>query len=435
MTVHTLEAQALRALVNASDPPTLADHLAEQLKPWSDEELEASSEPHPHVFSADNQGLFPISEVSVLGARGREGKTTVLVAIAAALATDRPLAGLMPISRRSAVIYSAEDDRRQFARKVAAQRAGLPPHKVESLKRRILVPDLEASGMEELRRLVTEVERKPISTGTDKVVIDALRPLMRSSHPPVLIIFETASTLTDTEENNQAYAALIDCLKRIARALGVAVVLVHHTSQASDATLADLSINSSGIRGGTTLIYNSRQNLLLVDLGSEADPFPSHDARTALRNMVAPDEGRRISVLVAMETSKASDPPPLWFCWIDTAYGPAAIEVEAPEQLIGLSWRKVRGLTMAARTTRREESKKSAQATNVAQVIQLVEELDAEGKQPTARAVSIAAGRSETWATPYLNQAARDGKLRDQSEKVPRRSKPTTVYRPIDSTG
>jgi len=289
--------------------------------------------------------------------------------------------------------------------------------------------------MEPLRRLVTVADRQPIPTGTDEAIIAAIEDAMPGKHPPALLIFETASTLTDTDEDNRAYAVLVDCLKRIARRLRVAVVLVHHTSQASDGTLADLSISTAGIRGGTVLIYNSRQNLLLLNLGSDADPFPANDARTVLRELVAGDHKERVTALVAMETSKASDPAPIFFRWIRTAYGPAAVELDPPRHVEGKSWRKVREMVMAERGSRRDEAKAATREAGVDTVVRLVNELHAAGKPPTANAVSIAAGKSPTWAKPYLGQAAIDGLIRSGIEQVPRTRGKVLVFRPVDSTG
>ena len=431
--VSSIEREAVMALGHR-DERTHGERLQDALAPWSMAELDASREPWPHVFRWYERGLFPMGEVTVVGARGREGKTTIMMAVATALATERGLADLRPLAGRSVVIYSAEDDRRQFARKVAAQRSLVPDSDVIQLQRRIIVPDLNADGMEPLRRLVTEFERRPISTGTDQAIMEALAPMMRSGQPPALLIFETASTLTDTDEDNRAYATLIDCLKRVARTLNVAVVLVHHTSQASDSTLADLSISTASIRGGTALIYNSRQNLLLVNLGSKADPFPVNDARTVLREIVAPGYEERITALIAMETSKADDPSPIWFRWVHTDYGPAAVELEPPAHIVGKSWRKVREMAMAERGSKRDEARASARDAGAGTVMKVVAQLHAAGKQPTARAVSIAAGKSPTWATPYLAQAAHDGLLRAASEKVPHTRGMTMVYRPADST-
>ena len=412
------------------DPPSRAELLAARLTPWSDAELDAAKEPHPHVFKAGERGLFPVGEVTVIGARGREGKTTVMLAVATALCIERSLVGLWPMTGRSVVIYSAEDDRKQYARKVAAQRAVLPHGQGSQVMDRLIVPDLDAPGMEPLKRLVTVMDRQPMPTGTDTAIVEAIAPLMHGPHPPALLIFETLACLTDTEEDNRAFSVLTECLKRIARALQVAVAIVHHVSQASDSTLPDLSITPAALRGGTSLPSNTRQIFMLVNLGSETDPFPANDARTVLRQMVAPDHRERITVLVAMDTSKGEDPPPIFFRWLRTDYGPAAVELGPLVQIEGKSWRKVREMTLAERGSRRDEARTNAREAGVDTVIRVVKELHASGKQPTANAVSLAVGRSPAWATPYLGQAAIDGLLVTAMEDVPRTKGKKMVYRP-----
>lgn len=415
-------------------PRSVAERIAELLTPMSDEELEATREPHPHVFQAGERGLFPLGEVSVIGARGREGKTTVVVGVAVATAIEHSMGRLNPPMSRRVVIYSAEDDRRQYARKIAAQVSLLGDLQTGLVKRRILVPDLDRPDLASIRALVTVHDRNPITTGTDAALIEAIEPLMGSDEPPILLVFETASTLSDADEDNRSHKMLIACLKRIARALNVAVVLVHHTSQAADNNLADLNVSTADIRGGTALVYNSRQNLMLVNLGSDIDPFPDGDARTVLRGLVAGAEGGRITALITLDSSKGMDPAPLFFRWVQTDFGPAAVEQEPPKTLTGKPWRKVREMVMAERGNRRVEAKSNAQGASVTAVVSLVAKLHQQGRQPTARAVSIAAGKSPTWAKPYLEAAVDDGTLIAANEAIPRKKGGAIVYRPTDST-
>ncbi|MGO1541407.1 MAG: AAA family ATPase [Luteimonas sp.] len=430
------ERARFRAAYLEENPPTRTELLTASLTPWSDAELEASREPHPQVFSGSyERGLFPVGELTVVGAMRRMGKTTIMVATGTAAVIEHSLAGLWPMKGRSVIIYSAEDDRKQYARKVAAQCSLLSREQADMVKRRIIVPDLDADGMEPLRRLVTMADRRPITTGTDDAIIEAITPMMQAEFPPALVIFETVSTLSDAEEDNASFAVFTAALKRIARRLGVAVALVHHVSQASEATLSDLSVTPSSFRGGTSLPSNSRQNPVVIDLGSDADPFPANDARTVLRELVA--DGRhpeRITALVAMETSKGQDPAPIFFRWVRTDYGPAAVELEPPEHLVGKSWRKVREMVMAERGTRRADAKASTREAAVDTVVRVVKQLAATGKQPTARAVSIAAGKSDTWAKPYLEQAAVDELLKAVEEDVPRVKGKKWVYRPVDDS-
>lgn len=408
------------------------------LTPWTDEEFDAAREPYPHVFQDRHMGIFPVGEVSIVAAAGREGKTTVKIGMATAVVIGHSLADLAPRNDRLVVVYSAEDDRPQYARKVAAQCSLLSDSQSTLVKQRLLVPNLDDPSFMAARSLVAVLQGQPVSTGTVEIIIDALRPMMDGDTPLGLLIFETASTLSDAEETNPGFRVLILALRRIARELGVAVVLSHHVSQVSLASLPDLNIATTDIRGGTALVNNARQTGLLVNLGSNDDPFPESDARTVLRLIVAPDIPERITALVILDSSKGINPPPVFFKWVETDYGPAAVEVNAPAHLAGKPWRKVHSMLKAERASMRTEAKEEAKAAQQHEsmrcVLDIVKKLHLAGKQPTARAVSIEAGKSFTWATPHLLACVAAELLVAEMENVPRRKDPAMVYRPFHST-
>ncbi len=427
----------LESLAEAAmgDHRTLADRLGALLLPLTDAEMDDACQPHPHVFQSGERGLFPVGEVSVIGAPGREGKTTVVSGACVAVAIQHSLGGMHAPIGRSVVIYSGEDDRKQYHKKFAAHRSLLSAAQGELMRQRIIVPDLDDPDMAPFRALVTVFERQAVPSGTADAVIEAVAPMMLLETRPVLLVFETASTLSDADEDNRSHKLLIAELKKIARALGVAVLLVHHTSQNAANNLADLNISVADIRGGTALVFNSRQNAMIVNLGSDADPFPDADARTVLRHMVAANEPSRISALITLDSSKGMDPPPMFFRWVSTENaGPAAVEHEPPNTVAGKSWRKLREMVGAERGNQRTEARSNATNANTTLVVGLVSKMHATGKQPTARAVSIAAGKSQTWAKPYLEAAVDEGLLRSGKEPIERMKDGGTVYRPTDST-
>jgi hypothetical protein len=163
--------------------------------------------------------------------------------------------------------------------------------------------------------LATVPDGAPMPSGTVAAIIEAVRPLLDGPVPPGLLVFETASTLSEAEETNVGFRVLIQALRRIARALQLPVVLSHHVSQASLANLADLNLSTADIRGGTALVNNARQTALLVNLGSAGDPFPDTDARTLLRRLACPAVADRVTALVCLDSSKGVTPPPMFFRW------------------------------------------------------------------------------------------------------------------------
>lgn len=416
----------------ATDSP--ADRLAAALTPFSAAELEAAREPWPHAWSDGERGLFPVGEVSVIAAPGREGKTFATVALAGALASGLRVGGMAPPGDRCAVVFSAEDDRAQYARKVAAWASRLGQAERERVRARVIVPDLASDALAPLATLVTVADRAPIETGaTDAAIaaIEAAAPTFAA--PPGLLIFETASTLSDAEEDNRGFRVLIRALRRIARALNVAVVLVHHTSQAAAAHLPELTLSIADMRGGTALAYNSRQNFMLVNLGSAAEPFPDNDARAVLRQMAAPKHEGRVAALIPLDSSKSADPPPLFFGWGATPYGPALSVLRPPEDVAGLPWRALHARLRGERAERRAAARGDACAANVRRVVEIVQQLRERGKHATARAVSVEAGHWPGWATQYLTAAVEAGELVADQERIPRTSGLTTVYRPAEA--
>ena len=411
-------------------PTELAQAIANALQPLNQDDITRAAIPHPHAFTKGDAGLFPEAEVTVIGAPGREGKTTLMMAIATHYALGRPLAGLAPAEIRSVLIYSGEDDRGQYARKAAAQWARLGTTDQALLLNNLLIPDLHSPELSAWREIVRLENRAPVRGPVVETLIEAILALATREYPPGLAIFETASTLSDAEEDNPGHKALIAALKHIAKRTGLAVILVHHTSQAAASSLPDLTISEADIRGGTTLVNNARQTHLVVNLASTADAFPESDARTVLRSLVAPGEQDRITALICLSSSKAADPAPIFMRWENVApYGPRMVEVQVPARLAGRSWRALRGELSGARAEMKADKKAESGMANVRLVVKAVADIQENAEQPTANKVSTACGRNPGWAKPYLNAAVEQGELVRSTESVPRSNGLVDVYR------
>lgn len=413
-------------------PADLPASISTALSTLTTDEIRAAAEPYPHAFmgGAHGQaGLFPEREVTVLGAPGREGKTSAVMAVLEAYILGRPLAGLIPAECRPAMIYSAEDDRRQYARKLGAHMRRLSDIDAKRLLASLYVPDLHSDGMAAWREIVRVAHRQPVR---GEIVEPLIATITALPSKPGVIVFETASTLSDAEEDNIGHRVLVAALKRIAYATDTAVVLVHHTSQAAASELPELNLSETAIRGGTALVNNCRQCLLLVNLGSEADPFPDGDARTLLRHLIAPGEQARVSMLVTLNTSKGADPPPIFFRWDDTGeYGPRLVEVDPPASLQGKSWRSVKKHLTGARAEARADKKAEAGQANVRLVVKAAADIAEAGDPPTAAKISAKCGRNPGWAKPYLAAAVELGELVRSTEQVPHAKGMTDVYRPV----
>jgi hypothetical protein len=380
-------------------------------------------------------GIFPVGEASIVGGPGREGKTTIVVGLLTSYALQIPVAGMAPQSPKRAVILSAEDDRAQYVRKIAAQEAALSSDQRSQLRERLIIPDLDDPRVRAFKQLVSVIDKHPKATPTVDAIIAALTPMTTDPVPLGLVVVETSSTWNDAPEDNPGHRAMALACKRIARELQVAVVLVHHTSQAAANNLPTLDISSNDIRGGTALINNTRQSWLVVNLGSEEEPFQANDSRTILREAVAPNNPHRISVLVCLDSSKSEDPPPVFLQWEGSGdFGPRTREVLPAREFVNKRWRKVHSMIRTRKADKRQEAKDTHRQQCVRKCIDVVKQMHLGGKHPTVRSVSSQMGHGASWAERYLADAVENGELRCGEEQVPRARGLTRVYRPVHSS-
>ena len=431
--VNPMSAASGAPAATPAPPSDLLADLAAACLPFTLDELAASATPHPHAFqSADGRrGLFPEGEVSIVAAPGREGKTSAVVALCKHYALGLPLADMAPASVQSVLIFSAEDDRAQYARKLEAQRLYLDEADAERLRCNVIVPELHSGALAAFREIVRMDGRHLFRGAVVEPLITLINAMRTAECPLGLVVFETASTISEAEEDNPGLRYLIVTLKHIAKSTGVAVVLTHHTNQAAGDELANLELHEKAIRGGTALVNNARQTHLIVNLGSMANPFPDGDARTLLRHLVAPGETDRVTAMVCLSSSKSADPHPLFFRWADTEHhGPRLHAIETGRGVAGKSWLALRKQLSGVREELKADKKAEAGEANVRLVVRAVAELAEAGEQPTAAKISAKCGRNPSWAKSYLLMAVELGDLVRSTEQVPRVKGMTDVYRP-----
>jgi len=423
----------------------IAEALTDLLAPFTDAELEAARKPHPHLWAGPHgAGLLPVGEVALVAGAHREGKTRANVALAAAGALGRELAGMRPAGAFSTAILSAEDDRLSYGRMLVAHLDRLPTDQRRLLRERVLVPDLDHPAVRDSRKLVRMLDRQPLVAAEVESIIAALEPLTRREHAPLkLVILETASTLSEAPEDNPGLARLSEACKLIARRLGVAVILSHHLSQAAGQQLSSLDLDGYSVRGATSLVANTRQTCLLVNLGDEADPFPDDDARTILRRMALPRERGRVSMLAVVDSSKSARPAPLFMAWRDGASGPAAEFVEPSADLRGMGWHSLKRRVAAEKAEAKAEERRSrvqakedARATKVDRAIEAARELEAAGQPATMRAISLRLGyQSGDKARPFVDRAVAEGELERVELDQGAGKRPLVAFRPVELAG
>lgn len=424
-TVHRIVAGVDPDAERESKRASLVELLRASCKPFSVAELEAAQGPLPHLYHDGTHGLLPMGRVTVLASPGRAGKSLCAVGLAVQYALGLKIGDMEPIKGYGPVIiYSAEDERPDYARAVRSATSNLGREDFARARAQIIAPDLFADGMDELRSLVKCEARQPRVNALAVDVIYATLKEMR----PALVIFETASRLSDAEEDNAGLKALVAAAERIARQLECAALIIHHFSQAGMGTLKDLSFDVGAIRGMTALVNNSRQNAILLNLGSDDVPFSETDPRAVLKDMVAPGHAERMSLWVTLDSSKSAAPPPMLFAWTPPDPVPAAHITDVAAVYRSWSWPKLRAAVMARKADAKASRKAEDVDAKVETCVKAALQIEAAGRHPTAAAVSAAVGYNPTWARPYLTTAVDRGLLARRSERVPHVKGETLVY-------
>ncbi len=279
------------------------DLLVESLSRFTVEEL-TSPPPrqefilHPYV---------PAGVVSILAGPGGSSKTTLLVALAVCRALGLPFfGGALPKKGRTA-IFTTEDRRDDYLRKLAALRHDLgDAFDPAAVAENVLLFDLSGVPV----RLV-EVDSGNFRPTT---LADNLAAVL-SKHAPGtdLIVMETVSKLAGGMESNEAFSILVESGQRLCRFGSTGVLFAHHTGQ--DAARAG-STDAQTPRGGTALGDNGRSTMILTRLNDKT-------AKTFAPNADIPaDALERLLVLAHAKSNGTEAAKPLLLERGSTPHGP-----------------------------------------------------------------------------------------------------------------
>lgn len=246
-------------------------------------------------------GLVPHATVTLLSGAGGTGKTllTLQLAIAATLGSD--LLG-RAVRRGPAIVVTAEDDRDELHRRVAAiaEADGIDLAGLDDLH---LVPLTEAPAT----HLAIEGDGGIAWTPTWTELTASVRRIL-----PALIILDPVAELFGGKEIDRAQvAAFLSGLRRLAVEVGAAVVLVTHPSVAGAA-------EGSGRSGSTAWANGARQRLFFDRPDKAGGSQGDHSARVlkVTKANYAPndteiacrfDRGRFVQTVAAPPEARATE--------------------------------------------------------------------------------------------------------------------------------
>ncbi|SHI71012.1 AAA domain-containing protein [Shimia gijangensis] len=213
------------------------------------------------------QGMIPIAPFGMVGAGGAS-KTTLAIKMGLHVITGRPLWGQSVMRTGPVVMVTKEDTRDEFnyrLQQIIKQDADpFLPHERAQIMKGFYLEDL--SGVIGRGRFV-EMQSDNV-TETDVVgdLIDTYKKIK-----PALLWIDPAVYFGPGERYvNDGEAALMNACRKIATALGCAVGVIHHVSQA--VARSGTSDAHAG-RGGTAFGDNARGMMVLHPRQKVADPM------------------------------------------------------------------------------------------------------------------------------------------------------------------
>jgi RecA-family ATPase len=219
--------------------------------------------------------FFPSGElIEIVGAHGAF-KSTIALDACLSIATGRPWGGHATVKGRTAFI-TLEDSVDTLARRVRAWLDGV--HQNAEIGRAVS-DETAAEGdlRENFSFLAREGAQGLVLTrtkeGATTALLDVGDNLAQLIAGASLVVLETASRLHDGPETNDAFAAFVRALERIART-GAAVVIVRHMSKtaAREMKSAD-TIDSYAGRGGGALSDAVRSCLVVTRATARGGPL------------------------------------------------------------------------------------------------------------------------------------------------------------------
>ena len=203
---------------------------------------------------------LPLDVVGILAAAGGTGKSMATLQLAVSVATGWPWLDQEMGEPGSVLMLSAEDDRDEVHRRLAAvlelYSYDADPFAADAFA------DYHAQVSERLfifdrvgddNRLTAKIDRETIPTGfADRVVETAAQ----MPEPPKLIVLDPLARFDGGDPNdNSDGTRLIEAAERIRKATGATVLLPHHVAKGS---LRDSQAGQEAVRGASGLVDGAR---------------------------------------------------------------------------------------------------------------------------------------------------------------------------------
>ncbi|HQD14541.1 MAG TPA: AAA family ATPase [Ottowia sp.] len=237
-------ADALAALLEQASEPAKPEPL---LKPVDVVNVIREPSPPPRFVW---EGYCPRGEVTLFGAHGGTGKSTIALMLAAAVATGRPLFGVA--TERAAVVFASLEDGAAVVR-----------HRLAHICRQWQIEPQELAGL----HIVDGTEAPELFTaegrneGRTTAAYAELRALVNATGAGLVIVDNASDAYGGDEIQRRSVRAFVRGLAAIARDVDAACLLLAHVDKTT--SRAGKADNSEGYSGSTAWHNSARSRLFM----------------------------------------------------------------------------------------------------------------------------------------------------------------------------
>ncbi len=212
--------------VNSPAIAHLAHEWVDKLRDWvAPAELPSGDA----MVEFEVEGLIPARKIGALVAAGGTGKTTLQITMYVCGAIGRPFLG-RKVRHGTYALLSSDDSQEDLdhalARVVTAME--LSASEIDQVKRRVRLHSLQ--GLAGDKTFATMVNGSAVATGLEELIVEALRPIKDLR----ILGLDTLRQFSGGTTNDEQIVKLsITGAEGIARELGCAVVMAHHTGKSN----------------------------------------------------------------------------------------------------------------------------------------------------------------------------------------------------------
>ena len=250
---------------------------------------------------------IPAGTVTTLAGPGGSSKTTLLTYLAVCRALGIPFFGQALPTRGRTAIFTTEDGKNDYHRKLSALRHELGDlFDPEAVSRNVALFDLPGVPV----RLVESNRGNFCPTA----LADDLAAVVVERLPGTdLIIMETVSRLAGGMETNESLSILVEAAQRLCKLARCAVLLVAHVSQEAG---RQGFTDAYTARGGSALGDNGRSTIILTGLNENNRKLYAPDAD------LKKEDFKRLLVLAHPKCNYAPTADPILLQRVQTPFGP-----------------------------------------------------------------------------------------------------------------